>query len=171
MGALLAVAAGVEASGVWLNLSPSMPVGLYLAHHVSGTEAALPRGAIVAVCLPDSLAAWGRPRGYLIRGRCRDGTAPVGKPIFAVAGDTVSVKPDGLARNRLLIPYTLALDRDRAGRPLPRLSDGDYPVQAGQFWLVSTHVRASWDSRYYGPVPVANVVAVLRPVWTNSRGE
>jgi conjugative transfer signal peptidase TraF len=150
---------------IWVNLSPSMPVGLYLSRKVVGDQVALPRGTIVAVCLPHSLAAWGRGRGYLVHGRCRDGIAPVGKPVFAVAGDTVGVGWNGLARNGTAVAATHPLLRDRAGRSLPRLPYGTYPVEAGQLWLVSTHVAASWDSRYYGPVPAADVVAVLRPVW------
>jgi conjugative transfer signal peptidase TraF len=171
-GVLLAAGvAAIEGSGVRLNLSASMPIGLYLARDVRGTRIALSRGTIVAVCLPDRLATWGRSRGYLMRGRCPDGSAPVGKPVFAIAGDTVSVKPDGLARNGRFIPRTVALDRDRAGLPLTRLGCGDYLVRPDQLWLVSTHVPESWDSRYFGPVPTANVIALLRPVWTNNRGE
>jgi conjugative transfer signal peptidase TraF len=157
-------------SNIWFNLSPSMPVGLYLSRRTRDDWVALRRGTIVALCLPEQLAAWGRARGYLGRGRCRDGTAPVGKPIFAVAGDTVIVAANGLTRNRELVPSTRALARDHAGRPLPQLAHGTYPVESGEVWLVSTHVAASWDSRYYGAVPTANVIAVLRPLWVLSPG-
>jgi conjugative transfer signal peptidase TraF len=162
---LLVVGTAVEHSvGLWLNLSPSMPIGLYRSRS-SGEARALMRGAIVAVCLPESLAAWGRRRGYLMRGRCPGGTTPVGKPIFAVAGDTVTVAAAGLVRNRVLANNTLRLAQDHAGFPLPRIPCGTYPVSTGQLWLVSTNTPLSWDSRYFGPVATANVVAVLRPLW------
>src|SRR5215469_4862278 len=133
---LLVVGTAVErSSGLWLNLSPSMPIGLYRSRS-SRDASALVRGAIVAVCLPESLAQWGRQRGYLIRGRCPDGTAPIGKPIFAVAGDTVTMTSNGLARNHAVAPNTLPLTYDRAGLRLPRVPSGTYPVFAGQLWLV-----------------------------------
>jgi conjugative transfer signal peptidase TraF len=141
-----------------------MPVGLYRSR--PGADAsALVAGTIVAVCLPDRLAMWGRRRGYLMHGRCPDGVAPIGKPIFAASGDTVTVTSSGLARNCILTADTRPLVHDRAGRSLLRIPFGTYPVALGQLWLVSTHTASSWDSRYFGPVPAADVIAVLRPIW------
>ncbi len=145
-----------------------MPVGVYESR-TNADPAALTPGTIVAVCLPAPLAKWGRRRGYLVRGRCSDGTAPIGKPIFAIAGDTVTVASSGLARNRLVTADTRPLAHDRNGLSLPRLAYGTYPVVLGQLWLVSTHTAASWDSRYFGPVPAADVIAVLRPIWVHGR--
>jgi conjugative transfer signal peptidase TraF len=168
IAAVIVAGVVVENGGVWLNLSPSMPVGLYLSRYVRDDRVGFRRGTIVAVCLPKPLAAWGRARGYLARGRCRDGAAPVGKPIFAIGGDTVIVSSSGLTRNRETIQSTRALSRDRAGRPLPQLAPGTYPVEKGDLWLISTHTVLSWDSRYYGAVSAANVIAVLRPLWIAS---
>ncbi len=157
--------AGVaQSAGLWLNLSPSMPVGLYRSRPNAAASALVP-GTIVAVCLPEGLATWGRRRGYLMRGRCPGGTAPIGKPIFAISGDTVMVTLSGLARNRIPTADTRSLAHDRAGLPLLRIPSGTYPVALGQLWLVSTHTASSWDSRYFGPVPSADVIAVLRPIW------
>lgn len=168
IAAMFVVATGIERAGIWLNLSPSMPIGLYLSHDVAAGRVALQRGMVVAVCLPTPLAAWGRARGYLARGRCDDGAAPVGKPVFALAGDTVRVAPSGLTRNGESVRSTRALSRDRAGRRLPQLAEGTYPVEHGEVWLVSTHSILSWDSRYYGAVPAADIIAVLRPLWIAS---
>jgi conjugative transfer signal peptidase TraF len=154
--------------GLWFNLSPSMPVGVYESRNDADPTALAP-GTIVAVCLPEPLAQWGRRRGYLVRGRCSDGTAPIGKPIFAIAGDTVTVASSGLARNRLVARDTRPLAHDRHGLSLPRIPYGTYPVAVGQLWLVSTHTASSWDSRYFGPVSAADVIAVLRPIWVDGR--
>lgn len=162
---LLGAAGLLRRAGIWINLSPSMPVGLYRSRALAGSGTGLRRGVIVAACLPEQVVAWGRARGYVPRGRCPDGAAPVGKPIFAVAGDTVTATESGLGRDRGLVPDTRSLARDRAGRSLPRLAPGSYPVEPGQLWLVSTYVAASWDSRYYGPVPSARVIAILQPLW------
>jgi len=141
-----------------------MPIGLYVARPVPIGFDHPVRGTIVTVCLPDPLARWGWARGYIMRGGCRDGLAPVGKPVFAVAGDTVVVGAFGLARNGRSVPNTVSLERDRSGRPLPRLSHGRYPVGNGQLWLVSTYTAVSWDSRYYGALPASSIIAELRPL-------
>jgi conjugative transfer signal peptidase TraF len=165
-GVLLGVT--LRAAGVRVNLSPSAPLGVFLASPLpSGHGAELHRGMLVAVCLPHAMAQVGRARGYLMRGSCADGTAPVGKTILALSGDTVVVSGEGVAvgSGRPLC-RTRPLGRDAAARPIPRIPDGRYAVAAGEIWLISTYTVRSWDSRYFGPVPAAGVVATLRPLWT-----
>ena len=36
--------------------------------------------------------------------------------------------------------------------------------QPGQVWLFGFNDRRSWDSRYFGPVPLANVRGEIKPV-------
>jgi conjugative transfer signal peptidase TraF len=160
--ATLTAAAILRALGVWINLSPSLPLGLYIARTVE--HSATPgRNAVVLVCLPRALAEFGRARGYLPRGGCADGSAPVGKPVFAVAGDTVTVTSLGITRDRVAATNTGALRADSKGRPIVRVPNGRYPVPPGLLWLVSSRSSRSWDSRYYGPVPVTAVIGTLAP--------
>jgi conjugative transfer signal peptidase TraF len=125
---------------------------------------------MVAICLPAGIAQLGRARRYLIRGSCSDGTAPVGKSIFAVPGDTVTVSDAGLALDGRRECRTRPLARDSEGRTIPRLPNGSYAVAAGEIWLISTYTTQSWDSRYFGPVPAAGVATLLRPLWTIRTG-
>src|SRR6266851_977069 len=82
-------------AGLRLNLTGSLPVGLYLA-----VGAASARGALVLVCLPPQVAAFARARGYVPRGgACPGGVVPIGKPIVAMPGDTVTVTPTGMLVN------------------------------------------------------------------------
>jgi conjugative transfer signal peptidase TraF len=147
-----------------LNLSSSMPVGWYLARDIASGQS-VRRGTLVTVCLPAEIASWGRARGYLHRGSCTDGTAPVGKSIFAVAGDTVTVRSSGLSLNGKPTPGTTALPQDSEGRPLGRVPNGRYAVRPGEVWLISTYSPRSWDSRYIGPVPTSAMVSALQPLW------
>lgn len=171
VGATIAIGSvgvlALHVAGLRLNLSPSVPVGWYVAQRID-SERSVRRGTLVAVCLPIAVAAWGRSRGYLHRGSCADGTAPVGKPVFAVAGDTVTVGATGLALNGDPVSRTKPLHQDTDGRWLPRIADGRYVVRPRNVWLVSTFSTRSWDSRYYGPVPEAAIVSVLRPLWVVS---
>jgi conjugative transfer signal peptidase TraF len=158
--ATFAAVAILRALGVWVNLSPSLPLGVYIARVVE--HSATPgRNAVVLACLPRALAEFGRARGYLPRGGCADGSAPVGKRVFAVAGDTVTVTSLGITRDSVAAANTRALRADSKGRPIVRVPNGRYPVPAGALWLVSSHSSLSWDSRYYGPVPAAAVIGTL----------
>lgn len=152
---LLACLAVVWLGGVRINLTGSLPVGLYRV-----TETRPVRGAIVLVCLPPGVADFARDRGYVPRGgSCAGGMAPVGKPVFALPGDVVTVTPAALLLNGVPAVNSKPLPADRHGRPLPRLRTGRHVVRAGELWLLSGYSRFSFDSRYFGAVPAANIRA------------
>lgn len=137
-----------------VNTTPSLPEGVYLL-----TERPLRRGTVVLACLPAEIGRYGRSRGYLSAGRCPGGAVPVLKRIAALPGDVVAVGERGLTVNGRPLAGTSRRSRDRAGRPLPSLAAGRYRVAPGQVWLYSNRVETSWDSRYWGAVPVAGVEA------------
>ena len=137
-----------------------MPVGVYRAVQ----RATLQRGLVVLACLPRTTAEFARKRRYVPNGSCDSGTAPLGKEIVAVAGDTVTVVPEGLIVRGVLIRNSKALRRDSRGRSMPRIAASKYPVPNGEFWAVSTYSERSFDSRYFGPLPTSSIVAIVRPV-------
>jgi type IV secretory pathway protease TraF len=59
---------------------------------------------------------------------------------------------------------------DSAVRPLPHISFGSYRVADDQVWLFDLAHGRSWDSRDFGPVPLAAVRSVVRPVTAVDRG-
>jgi conjugative transfer signal peptidase TraF len=152
--------------GLRLNVTGSLPVGLYLA-----SRAVPLRGAIVLACLPPSVASFARERGYVPPGGyCPSHVLPVGKPVLALAGDTVTVTTAGLLLNGMSVPNSRPLRTDRKGRLLPRLAIGRYVVRPGSLWIVSSYSRFSFDSRYFGPVNTGQVRTCLRPLWTIGAG-
>ncbi len=155
-----AIAAGlVDASGLRLNLTPSLPLGVYRL-----TDDPVERGTLVAVCLPVDVADDGRRRGYLPPGSCPGAAAPVLKRVGAVGGDVVTVDTGGVhVDGRWLQPP--APRRDRRGRPLVSWPPGVHVLADGELWLFTPEV-ASWDSRYYGPVGEASVVGAVLPLFT-----
>ncbi len=161
-GSPLALLGACWLAGLRLNLTGSLPVGLYLV-----SRAAPVRQAIVLTCLPREVAAFARERGYVSSGgACPGGVLPVGKPILALAGDTVTVTPTGLLVNGTPVPNSRPLASDRKGRPLPRLAVGRYGVAPGQLWVVSSFSPFSFDSRYFGAVETGQVRANVRRLWT-----
>lgn len=160
-GAIALLAAG-RLAGLRLNLTASLPVGVYVT--ATGAPA---RGALVLVCLPPEVAALARARGYVPHGgTCPGDVVPIGKRVLAVAGDTVAVTPTGLFVNGAPVPNSQALAADRKGRPLPALAVGRYPVGQDELWVLSSYSRLSFDSRYFGAVRVSAVRARLLPLWT-----
>ena len=160
---LVAGLAGADLAGLRLNVTPSMPVGLW---RMVPDRAPLRRGEIVVVCLPDTAPARvGAARGYIPSGSCPSGSEPLFKPIAATAGDVVAVSAAGVAVNGQAVHDTAQLARDSAGRPLIAVAAGAYPVAPKEVWLLSGHDPRSFDSRYFGPVPEANVQGLALPIW------
>ena len=169
---LIAYAAGALTAGIltmaWfaglrVNGTASMPLGLWRMRTV---DAPLRRGQIVTACLPNTGPIQeAAARGYIPAGTCSGGHEPLLKSVAAVAGDVVTVTPQGIVVDGQLIENTAQLVQDCAGRPLRPIPAGTYPVLPGQIWLLTGHDRRSFDSRYFGPVPAASVQGIARPVW------
>jgi conjugative transfer signal peptidase TraF len=157
-----------------INVSGSLPIGLYWTGSLpqsaidAGRDLALEIGMLVSVCLPPQVAMSALKRGYLPEGTCPSGVAPVGKIIAALPGDTVDVTDSGSFVNGVLLPESAPLLRDSKDRTMPRLR-GRFVLPEGTAWLYSGHSPRSFDSRYYGPLPLSGVRGQLFPLLT--RGE
>ncbi len=52
------------------------------------------------------------------------------------------------------------------GRPLVHAAWGSHRVTDGQVWLFGFNNPRSWDARYFGDVPAANILGALKPIIT-----
>jgi conjugative transfer signal peptidase TraF len=138
------------------------PAGIYRMD----TSRAFVRGALVAACLPASVARTGLARGYLHPGDCPAGAEPVAKLIGTLPGDEVDVARGRVAVDGMTFGDSRTAPRDSAGRLLPHVNWGVHRVGPGEVWLFGFNDPRSWDSRYFGPVPLAGVRGVLAPVLT-----
>lgn len=165
LGLVLALLAGtvaaVRGAGLRIQHTPSLPMGLYRT--VAGAPV---RGAIGLWCLPVATATAGRTLGYLAAGSCAGGTEPLGKIVLGVAGDTIRYGPAGVVLNGRVIPNTRPLTRDSRGRLLAHVPFGTYVLRTGEVWVFSPFSSASWDSRYFGPIPTSALSSLVTPVWT-----
>ncbi|MGI2036135.1 conjugative transfer signal peptidase TraF [Rhizobium panacihumi] len=163
LGAVIGLAAFLVmgfGAGIRVNTTPSEPLGLW---RIVPVNRPVEIGDLVFVCMPDTAErVEGKSRGYLRRGLCSGGTGPLIKHVVAVAGQEVeiasSVSIDGavLGNSRLV-------ERDGRGRPLRPHSGGTVPL--GQVFIHSPF-PGSWDSRYFGPVPVSGILGLAREVLT-----
>jgi type IV secretory pathway protease TraF len=135
----------VSLAYVRLNTSPSLPRGLYRLHPIARP---LPRGTLVIVQVP----------GWSAR------TRPFLKPVVAVAGEWVCcVRPALVIDQRDYGPVYEAWGEN----PLPSAIAAETCaiVPPGHVFL-ATAAPSSLDSRYYGPVAVAQISAIATPLWT-----
>ncbi|NNH65926.1 conjugative transfer signal peptidase TraF [Rhizobium laguerreae] len=162
MAALVAILLVViaVAGGYRINLTPSEPLGLWRIvplHRPAAVD------DLLFICPPDTAAMRAaRARGYLRSGSCPGGVAPLIKTVIAVAGQHaeigVSVSVDG----RGVSSSSLAL-RDGKGRPLTPFPGGIVPP--GCVFLHSVF-PGSYDSRYFGPVPISGILGLAQEVFT-----
>jgi conjugative transfer signal peptidase TraF len=124
-------------AGLRVNLTPSLPQGIYVL--CPGTPG---KGDYAAFCLEGEFAELARERGYLQAGSCPSGLRPLLKKVAGLPGDPI---PGDLAVRPV----------DSLGRALPSvLPEGIVPP--GMALLLAEH-PGSFDSRYFGPVPVASL--------------
>jgi conjugative transfer signal peptidase TraF len=149
--------------GYRINGTPSVPIGIWRVIPLAG---ALKRGQVVSLCPPpNAVFLEAQARGYLPMGRCPGGFEPMLKPVAGIAGDVVEETPGGLVLNGQLLPDTLALAADGDGRPLTRTREARLVVKEGEAYLISTATRRSFDSRYFGPLPLTAIEGIAVPVW------
>lgn len=139
----------------------SCPVGIYRL-----TRRAVARGELVEACLPDAVSKYGIERGYLAIGGCPNGAEPVIKIAGALSGDRVDLSSLEVRVNEIALPASSTVSRDSRGRRVQPHRAGRYETAPGQIWLFGLHDARSWDSRYFGPIPLRNVVGPVDPVFT-----
>jgi len=165
---ILAVLVAVgEAFGLLIsNTDSAAPSGIYLV-----VSREVKRDETVAACLPLDIALQGLTRGYLRTGECLGNAEPVGKIAGALPGDVVDIERDWIAVSARRIPHSAVASHDSAGRPLHRASWGKHKVAGREVWLLGLNDRRRWESRYFGPVPLASVRAQVEPIFHVVRGD
>ncbi len=157
---LLSVEPALQRVGLRVNLTASEPRGLYLT-----TERPWRRGSFVIFRFPPQLSTIALQRGYAIAGAQPNAAMEGLKRVAALPGDTVAVEPEGVIVNGVLWPASMPLTHDSSGCQIRHYPFGVYRVRRAEVWLLSNNSRG-WDSRYYGPLPLANVLASAEPLLT-----
>ena len=91
--------------------------------------------------------------------------APMMKRVIGTAGDVISLDGSYLAiSGRSLGLQSIVHTRDNSGKAL---SHPNYPVTVpiGSIWVMSDN-SFGWDSRYFGPVALKDVMAFAEPIFT-----
>ncbi|NSZ66487.1 conjugative transfer signal peptidase TraF (plasmid) [Agrobacterium tumefaciens] len=154
------LAAAAFTGGYRLNLTPSEPLGLW---RIEKLQRPVAIGDLVFLCPPTTAVfaeAW--RRGYLRRGLCPDGLAPLVKTVAALPGQRVDIS-DHVHIDGRSVPASSLRAADGEGRAL--MSDPGGVVPPHHLFLHSSFA-SSYDSRYFGPVPDSGLLGLARPVFT-----
>jgi conjugative transfer signal peptidase TraF len=154
-----AAASLAHSLGLRVNHTASLDVGLW---RISPSVGPLPRHSIVSFCPPETeFFRKAFDQGTIGRGHCAGGWEPMLKPVAAVTGDRVEVNNTGMMINGETVPATV---RQLAhGEAIPV---GVYTVNDDEIWLIANRHPLSFDSRYFGPIPLAQVEGVAKPLLT-----
>jgi len=136
---------------VW-NASASVPVGLYAVS--TGTPPKV--HDLVLVRLPEEARSLASDRRYL------PSDTPAIKHVAAVGGDGVCISDGAVYVNGK--HRADALRQDSQGRVL-RPWRGCMRLTTDQIFLLND-APASFDGRYFGPSPRADVIGIVTPLWT-----
>lgn len=148
--------------GYRINTTPSFALGLW---RIDALTRDVRVGDIVFICPPAHLPAikLARERLYLPAGLCEGGIAPLIKTVAALPGQTVSTKEGFAVIDSIRLSHSAVHKRDGQGRTLPGYAGGR--IASGMVYVHSNYV-ASYDSRYFGPIPASGILGLAREVLT-----
>ena len=146
--------------GFRLNLTPSEPLGLW---RIVALQRPVKTGDLVFIC-PPATAPFeeARRRGYVRRGLCPGGFAPLIKTVAALPGQHIEIGPD-VAVDGKPIPSSIVRTSDGEGRPITPFKTGIVPPKN---MFLHSSFASSYDSRYFGPVFDTGLLGLARPVLT-----
>ena len=158
---LLTLKLTLSFGNLYLNISDSLPAGLYASSKPDGP---LRKNDLVLSCLPDDAALFASGRGYLAAHGLLNRCNPIGKYVVATAGDKVRVNTDGITVNDRLLPHTAPLQYDGQGR---KLFSTPLETSLKQHELMlANFLPNSYDSRYFGIIQDDHILGRLKPVFT-----
>jgi conjugative transfer signal peptidase TraF len=148
---------------VW-TWSGSLPVGLWKKNNLRE------RSAYVSFCLQHPTYARFF-RDYMMPDDDSHYPCPYGiprfmKPIKAKVGDTIQLTRASALINNVPLANSETTSKSPAlGIRVPQIQRGYYKVEAGTVWVFSTYNKASYDSRYYGAIPVSWIEDGVEPAF------
>ena len=146
--------------GFRVNLTPSEPLGLW---RIVKPDRPVLVGDLVFVCPPvTAKMREARARGYLRFGLCKGWVAPLIKTVVATSGEMIEIHDDVLVDGRRL-PHSRVAKADGKGREMERYDGGVVPPATV---FLHSAFPGSFDSRYFGPLPMEEILGLAREVWT-----
>ncbi len=146
--------------GIVFTYTGSLPTGFYYQKNFNNK---IQIGQIVSFCLPQNIAKYGYDRGYIGEGNCQGGYAALMKEVVAIPGDDIVINDNDIIVNHKVY-YAPVGFHDSHGLTVKRfVNNGSYKATGYWFYGFGSPTY-SWDSRYYGEVPQANILHEYKPL-------
>ncbi|MCW0984021.1 conjugative transfer signal peptidase TraF [Agrobacterium sp. BT-220-3] len=146
--------------GFRVNLTLSEPLGLW---RIVKPDRPILVGDLVFICPPNTDAMReARARGYLRFGLCAGRVAPLIKTVAAASGQVIEMQDDVRVDGRPL-PHSRVAQKDGQRREMMRYDGGIVPPGAV---FLHSEFPGSFDSGYFGPLPMDGILGLAREVWT-----
>jgi conjugative transfer signal peptidase TraF len=159
---VFALSIGFRLGGIYINTTPSLPVGFYRV-----VDEPVTQGAYVAFCPPQrSVFDIALARNYIHPGDCPGGYGLLLKQVLAQAGDRVAIDKSGMVVNGQRLAHSAPLMADTVGFMLPSYQMDARVLAESEYLLVSDVNPQSFDARYFGLVTREQIIHVVRPVLT-----
>ncbi len=147
-------------TGIYINTTPSFPVGFYKI-----VDMPITKGAYVSFCPPqEKVFDMAMARHYINTGNCPGGYGMLLKRVFAQAGDTVSINKAGIVVNGELLPNSAQVSADIDGYAMPQYRL-ETVLDDSEFLLLSDLNPNSFDARYFGLISHVQIKHVVEPLY------
>ena len=158
---LIFVALILMAMGFRLNLTNSIPVGLYRITTLTNLK-----NSFVIFCPDDRLAfKQGLKRHYISYGLCPGSYGYLMKKVVGTAGDKVTVTAEGVFINQKIIPFSKPKLIDGMHHSLPQWRTVNYQLKEDEIMTMTSQSEWSFDGRYYGLIHLGQIKGVITPIW------
>ena len=147
-------------NGYILNNTSSFPIGIYQVKKQKKYQ----RGDLVSFCAPlnetvKKLVSYGFAPANT---NCDNSTPVLLKKIVALEGDKIEIQNNAVYINHILQPKSKIYLVGRMGNTLEKQLSQN--IKANMFWAMSDYNIHSYDSRYYGQVPLTNIIGKAHPI-------
>lgn len=143
-----------------INFTPSEPLGLWRIYPLDRPVAV---GDLVFICpRPSAETQDAKARGYFRPGPCQGDYAPLIKRVVAVAGQRVDVE-SAVTIDGQTLAFSDLCPVDGMGRRLRPAASGTVPTGSV---FVHSSFPGSFDSRYFGPLPVEGILGLAEEILT-----
>jgi len=147
--------------GLRFNLTASLPLGIW---KIDTSFSQIEKGDYVWFKPTKKIADFGIERGYLEKNpRCENNSIPLLKIVYGLPGDAYSFHNDSLRINNHPIKDVKRRKKDTQGRLMPIISNGI--VRENHLFVLTLHPH-SYDSRYYGTIPLENIEGTAKQIMT-----